>query len=250
MAIAAIRDYAASFGIDLEDGAMSAPTAADTAGRRSPRLALTPMPSKRKPWQERHGLWRPMRWARNGLRRRLLARWLPAPKSARPMCTRFSSACSWRSGARLPDVLQAAGFPPRAISLVVSQLDGVGVRAVSEALARKLDRQAFAELHAALEALMASGSPPLSYDRPGGIQDSGSPWSKAAMAVLGARECGVRRRPHRWRRRLWASVRSLICGGRHSRRAAAPPKPSTSRRALAPHRGVSSLHKQIALVVS
>jgi hypothetical protein len=84
------------------------------------------------------------------------------------------------------DVLQRAGFPPRAISVVVAQLDGVGMAAVSEALAKKLDRQAFGELCVAMEALMRADSPAFTYSQPGGIQDTGSAWHQAAMAVLGA----------------------------------------------------------------
>ena len=86
-----------------------------------------------------------------------------------------------------PNALERAGFPPRAVSVVYSQLDGVGdVVAVSHALARKLDDQAIEELRAALALVTARGSPSLSYDGPRGILDEGSGWNMAAKAVLGA----------------------------------------------------------------
>jgi hypothetical protein len=47
--------------------------------------------------------------------------------------------------------------------------------------------QAFSQLRSALEALIADTSAPaFSFDRAGGVQDDGSLWHAAAMAVLGA----------------------------------------------------------------
>ena len=85
-----------------------------------------------------------------------------------------------------PRALERAGFPPRAISVLYAQVDGVGVAAVSRTLALKLDARAFDELSAAVELLLAVDAPPLSYNRPGGLQQAGSPWRRAAMAILGA----------------------------------------------------------------
>ena len=86
-----------------------------------------------------------------------------------------------------PNALERAGFPPRAVSVVYAQLDGVGdVAAVAHALARKLDNRAIEELRAAAEGLIERDTPPLSYNGTGGILEQGSAWNMAATAVLGA----------------------------------------------------------------
>ena len=156
---------------------------------------------------------------------------LPRPMAAASSCTVAASDAPEVSAADVqallerllaakpelgsPDMLERAGFPPRAISMIVSQLDGVGVPAVSEAISKKLDTRAFTELRSALEPLMWAGSPPLSYNRPGGIQEAGSHWSKAAMAVLGDVAKGPRGGIRRLHLALWAFCRVVLVARMH-----------------------------------